>query len=163
MNVDADIPLLGEQRLACVQTHTHTEPAGAESLLRVPRSRKRVVRPPERDEKRITLCVHLSPTVPLERVSQHAPMVPERIRMRIVQLVQQLCRPLLVVEEEGDSPRGKIAAHMRHDARHCGLRHEGRAGCAPPPTDRHTQCDTEGEVFLVLERFWNAALATKGN
>jgi hypothetical protein len=61
VNVDAHIPLLGEQRLAGVQTNTDTEPARAESLLRVPGSRKRVPRPPERDEERITLRVHLNP------------------------------------------------------------------------------------------------------
>src|SRR5437660_11878326 len=90
VNVDADIPLLREQRLSRVQTHTDTEPARAESFLRVPRSGKRVVRPPERDKKRITLGVHLSPTVPLKRLSPHAPVLPKYLRIRPAQLVQQL-------------------------------------------------------------------------
>jgi hypothetical protein len=111
VNIDADIPLLGEQWLAGVQTHADTEPTRAESLLRVSRSPKRVLRPPKGDEKRIALRVHLNPTVPHERVSQYAPVLLEKISIRIAQLVQQPCRPLHVGEEERDCPRGKIAPH----------------------------------------------------
>lgn len=150
VNVDTDISLIGEQRLPRVQTHADTELARAKSLLRSPRSRKRVVRPPERDEKRITLRVHLNPTVPRKRVSQHAPVLLEQIRIRIAQLAQQLCRPLHVGEEESDSPRGKIATHsvmMRDIAVYV----TGTRSAAAPPTDSLTNFDADGEVLNL----WN--------
>jgi hypothetical protein len=77
VNVDAHISLLGEQRLARVQTHTDGELARAQSLLRVRRSFERILRPPEGDEKRIALGVHLYAAVLRERVSQQAPVLLE--------------------------------------------------------------------------------------
>src|SRR5204862_3348745 len=71
--------------------------------------RQRIAGPRERDEERVALGVDLDPAVLGERSPQSAPVLGQRIRIRVAELVQQAGRPLDVREEEGDGAGGELS------------------------------------------------------
>ena len=103
MHIDPDVAAVGHQRLTRVHAHPHPDGA-VQSLLTLRRSGKRIRRPRKRDEERIPLRVHLDAAMPRERASQHPPMLRQRIRVCVAQLVQQPRRALDVREQERDRP-----------------------------------------------------------
>jgi hypothetical protein len=68
VHVDSDVSLVRQQRLAGVHTHPHPD-RPVERRLHLPRRCERIRRPPERDEKRIALRVHLDAAVTGERLT----------------------------------------------------------------------------------------------
>ena len=113
MDVLPHIAFLGQVRLAGVQTHPHPDRSTCERRLRRRRGRHCPTRIRKHDEERIPLRIDLHAAMHPERLTQHTPMLRQRIRIRLfAELVQQLGRPLHVGEKEGDSPGGK---RLRHD------------------------------------------------
>jgi hypothetical protein len=81
---------------------------------RVVGRRKCTRRRRECDKERIALRVDLDAAVRLERLSQYAAMLGERLRIRLrAELVQQARRPLHIREEEGHGARRELAPHGR--------------------------------------------------
>jgi hypothetical protein len=109
MDVDADVALLGEERLARVQAHPDADRSGLERNLSVDSRGKCIRGPREGDEERVSLRVDLDATVPAKTFTQRLSMVAKHIRVRIAELVQQPSRSLDVREEEGDCPGWKLA------------------------------------------------------
>ena len=110
MDVDADIAVLRQQRLARVDTHPHPDRA-VQRLAGFPRSRERVRRTRERDEEGVALRVDLDAVVARERRAQHLPVLGQRVRIRLPELVQKPRRALDVREEEGD----RAARELTHE------------------------------------------------
>ncbi len=106
MDVDPDVALVRDPRLAGMDAHSHPNRAFREHGLRLRGARRRVAGPLEGDEERVALSVHLDPAVTLERVAQDATVLRQDPRVAIAQLVEQACRALDVGEQERDgSPR----------------------------------------------------------
>jgi hypothetical protein len=72
VDVEADVSLLGDTRLAGVDPHAHTDRSVAERVLGVVCGRQCIGRTREGDEERVPLGVDLDPAVPLERVAKRA-------------------------------------------------------------------------------------------
>ena len=102
VHVDPDIALVGDEWLAGVQPHPHTNGTALELVTCLGRGRKRFRRRREGDEERITLGVDLDAAVTLEGVAQHAPMLGEQVRVTVAVLLQKPRRALDVREEERD-------------------------------------------------------------
>jgi hypothetical protein len=109
MDVEPDVPLVGDDRLAGVDAHTHADGPRRQRLLPHPGGGQRVTCARERHEERVALRVDLDPVVRGERCPEHAPVLPQRVRVAVTQLVQQLRRAFDVGEEEGDGAAGKLA------------------------------------------------------
>jgi hypothetical protein len=107
MDVDADVALLGDERLARVEAHAHADEAGLERNLAVDSRSERVRGLRESNEERVSLRVHLDAAVPAEAFTQRGPMLAECSGVGVAELVQQPRRRLDVREEEGDGPGGQ--------------------------------------------------------
>src|SRR2546423_13074309 len=112
MDIDADVALLGHERLAGVDSHSHADRAGPEGALAGLRGGEGVLRARERDEEGVSLRVDLDAAVTLEGLPQHAAVLGEDVRVSIAQLLQQAWRALDVGEEEGDGAARELA-HAR--------------------------------------------------
>jgi hypothetical protein len=113
MHICADIALARQVRRARVQADPDTDPSPRHRLGRRVCGRERAPRGRERIEERVTLRVDLDAAMPGERVTQYAPMLGQRPRVRLrTELVQQPRRAFEVCEEERDCARRKLACHM---------------------------------------------------
>jgi hypothetical protein len=110
VDVDPDVALVRDQGLAGVEADPDADGAIREPGLRVAGGRQGVGSPSERDEEGVALGVDLYAVVPLEGVAQHAPVLGERLRVGVAELVHQPRRALDVGEEEGDGA-GRELAH----------------------------------------------------
>ena len=108
MDVDPDVALVGDQRLAGMDPHPNPN-RPAERGLAVGRSGQRVAGPRERHEEGIALRVDLDATVPLEGVADDAPVLGKRVRVGVAEVVEQAGGPLDVGEEEGDGAAGELS------------------------------------------------------
>jgi hypothetical protein len=122
VDVDPDVALLGDQRLAGVETHAHADPARLEPFLAFARGRQPVTRARERDEEGVALRVHLHPAVPFERLAQHPSVLGQRFGVGVAELVQQPRRALDVGEEKCDRA-GRQLPHRPILARAGGVLH----------------------------------------
>jgi hypothetical protein len=114
VDVGADVPFVGEVRGAGVDADPDTDRPVRQSFYGLGRGAQRSTRRRERYEERVTLCVDLDPAARRERTAQHAPVLAERIGIRLgTELVQQPRRALDVSEEERHRARGQIFAHGR--------------------------------------------------
>src|SRR5439155_17779197 len=89
MDVDADVTLIREERLARVHTHAHADRAGFERSLPVDGRGKRIRGLREGDEERVSLRVHLDSSVPDKAFAHRLSMLAEHVCVRIAELVQQ--------------------------------------------------------------------------
>ena len=122
VDVQADVALLGDERLARVEAHADPYRALRERAASLGRGGDSRVGPRERDEERVTLGVDLDAQVPRERVSQDTPVLREEVGIGGSVLLEQPRRALDVGEEERhrscrQSPpaHAAIIAPMRFD------------------------------------------------
>ena len=109
VDVEPDVPLVGDDRLARVNAHADADRPGRQRRLALLRGGQRITRARERNEERVALRVDLDPVVRGERCTKRAAMLAERVGVAVTELVQQLRRALDVGEEEGDGSAGKLA------------------------------------------------------
>ena len=119
MNVETDVPLLGDDCLACVEPHPHPDRAVCKRGLPVTRSSDRVGGSRKGDKERVPLRIDLDPAVRREGVAKGSPMRSKRRRVLVAELVQQASRARDVGEEERDRARRKVAHAVKssHSAR----------------------------------------------
>jgi len=113
MNVDADVPLVAQQRLARVDAHAHTDRRTGEPVAGPRRRRERVRRPRERNEEGVALDFDLHPTVRREGVPHHRPVCRQFPPVPVgTKLLQKPRRALDVSEQKGDGPGRKHHPRM---------------------------------------------------
>ena len=108
VNIDSDIALLRQERLACVESNSHANWT-FQCALRIRGRSERLAGTREGNEEGIALGVHLDTTVPRERIAQRVSMRCKLIRVCVTELVQQTRRALDVREQEGDGAGWKIS------------------------------------------------------
>src|SRR5439155_12312154 len=113
MDIDPDVSLLGDDRLACVQAHAYANRPLAQRLLGVRRCCERVLRTPKGDEEGVTLRVDLDAVVAVKDLAQKAPVVGERVDVAVAELMVQPRRAFDVREEERDSAGWQLAHALR--------------------------------------------------
>ena len=118
MDVDADVALVGDDRLAGVDAHPDAERAAFERLASLGGRGRGVGGSGEGDEESVALRVDLDARVPGERVSQRPAMLGEELDVSRPVLLEQPRRALHVGEEEGDGSARK-RAHSRPILRAC--------------------------------------------
>ena len=112
MHVVADVALLCQQRRPGVQPDPHPDRARSERLRHRRRRSERARRRREREEERIALRVDLDATLGSAGLADHAPVLGERVGVRLgAELVQQPRRALDVGEEERDRAGRELRAH----------------------------------------------------
>ena len=113
VNVDSDVPLLCDERFACVNAHSYTHRAVTEASLRVACGANRVRGARERNEECISLRVDLDPAVPREGIAQDTTMFGQNFGIAFPELLKQARRPLDVREKQRDGPARQLAhTHM---------------------------------------------------
>ena len=111
VHVEADVPLLGQPRLARVQPHPHADRPVGQRALAVSGSGDGVRRAGEGDEERITLRVDLDALVLGKRRAESPPMLVQRLPVVVAELVQQPRRALHVREQQRHDTGREIAHH----------------------------------------------------
>jgi hypothetical protein len=111
VHVEADVALIGQSRLACVQPHTHAYRPAGKCTLAVRSSGQRVRCAGERDEERIALCVDLEALMLGKRASESPAMLVQRLPVVVAELVQQPRRALHVREEQRHDTGRESARH----------------------------------------------------
>ena len=102
MDIDPYVALFRDKGLAGVQPHPHPDWAVSKRIAGCRGSRERVGGLRKGDEESVTLSVHLDTAVPRKRVTQGAPVLGQRTRILITELLQQPSRALDIGEEERD-------------------------------------------------------------
>jgi hypothetical protein len=110
VDVDPDIALVGDDRLAGMEADPHPDRPGLERLLTVRRRRERVFRAGERHEEGIALGVDLDTVVAGERFAEDSPVIGQRGSVSVAELAEQAGRPFDVGEEKGDGA-GRQLSH----------------------------------------------------
>ena len=128
VDVDADVALVGDDRLTRVDPDPHLHRTVAERLLRFSRGRDGVSRADERDEERVALRVDLDPFVTTEHVAQGSPVLGKQRHVARPVLVQQPRRALDVGEEERDRSSRELG-HRRVKAYGSNSEGSRAAGC----------------------------------
>jgi hypothetical protein len=106
MHVDADVSLVGHDRLTGVDADPHARWSGSECVLDRARSEDSVARAGECDEERVALGVHFDSAVLQERLAHHAAVFGEHLRVALAELVQKARRALDVREQQRDRAAG---------------------------------------------------------
>ena len=101
MDVDADVALLGDERLAGVEAYSDLD-RPVQRLLCLRRRRERIGGAGEGDEEGVALRVDLDAAVGGERLAKHPPVFGESVCVGVAELLQELRRALDVGEQEGD-------------------------------------------------------------
>ena len=115
-DVQPDVALFADRRLARVQAHAHANlrPAGpgvvAQRALRRDRGLGRVACAREREEERVTLRVHLGAAALAETLADDPPVRRHDVAVGVAELLQQPRRPLDVGEDERDRSAGEAHA-----------------------------------------------------
>jgi hypothetical protein len=104
VNVDADVALRSDFRLARVHAHPNsTRPAlRSQGCLRVGRGGERRSRAPEGDQERVPLRVHLVPVVARERLAKQPAVRCQRLAIGRPEPAQERGRAFHVREEQRD-------------------------------------------------------------
>ena len=112
MDVYADVPLVGHERLAGMNAHPNPDRPGLERPLRLDRSSDGFRGPRECNEERVALRVHFDTAVPRIRLADHPPVLGEETRVGWPVLLKKTRRPLDVGEEKRDrAGRQRRRAH----------------------------------------------------
>ena len=114
-DVQPEIALLADVRLAGVEPHAHAHRAPvrplvvAEGALGVDRGRDCVARPREREEEGVALRVDLRAAARAEGLAHEPPVVGRDVSVRLVaELLQEARRALDVREDERDGAAGQL-------------------------------------------------------
>ena len=110
VDVDPDVALLRDERLAGVHSHAHAYRGGAERGLRAACRSNRVRRAREREEERVSLRVHLDAAVLRGGVAQDAPVGREHSRVPVSELVEEPVEPSMSVKSSVTVPLGSSAS-----------------------------------------------------
>ena len=111
-DVEPDVALLVDRRLAGVQAHPHAHVRLAGPGLRrvralsLDRGGHRVARAREREEERVALRVDLDPVARSERVADEASVRRQHVAVVVTEALEELRRVLDVGEHEGDRSAG---------------------------------------------------------
>ena len=103
-----DVPLFADHRLTRVQAHADTQHRsvrpGVRGELSLGRDgcRDRVAGAPEREEERVTLCVHLDAVPVAEFLAEDSAMLGDHVGVLVAEPLQELGRALDVGEDERD-------------------------------------------------------------
>jgi hypothetical protein len=116
VDVDADVALVGDERLAGMDAHPDADRAVVERPLGRGRGRERIGRAVEGHEEGVTLGVYLDAAVALEGLTQEPSVLGQRLRVGVAELVQQTRRPFDVGEEKGDGAGREFAHHVKDRA-----------------------------------------------
>ena len=112
VDVDPDVSLGRHGRRARVEAHANPERAEVERRLSVDRCGRRARCGGKGDEEGVALRVDLDPAVRGERGAESAPVLRQRLGVRLgPERVQQPRRALDVREEEGDRAARELGAH----------------------------------------------------
>ena len=114
VHVEADVPLLRQARLARMQPHPNADRPVGQRPLAVGGRGDGVRGAAEGDEERVTLRVDLDAFVVGKGGAESPPMLVERLRVIVAELVQQPSRPLDVGEQQRHDTSREIAHHP-HD------------------------------------------------
>jgi hypothetical protein len=125
VNVEADVPLVGEQRFAGVQADANAHGA-AQRGLRVARRGHRVGCPLKHHEEGVTLSIDLHAVVAIEHRPQCPPVLRQRLWVRLLELVQQRRGSGDVGEHQGHGAGGQRRHAGEYPARDVGA---GGADC----------------------------------
>ena len=112
MDIEADVPLARQNRLAGVQPHPHSHGCRSQESLAELRRRRGVRRGAEDHEERVSLRVDLGPAVLRERLAEECPMRGEQVGIGGTVLVEEIGGALDVREEQGEGA-GREVAHGR--------------------------------------------------
>jgi hypothetical protein len=116
VDVDADVPLLADDRLTRVEAHANAEHrlvrpcVPGERTLGGDGRRHGVPGALEAEEERVALRVDLLAAPRGERVADHPPVLGEGVRVAVAERLEELGRALDVGEDEGDG----AAVQRRH-------------------------------------------------
>jgi hypothetical protein len=109
VNVDSDVPLVRDDRLAPVDAHAHLDGPACERGATGLCGGHRVSCPGERHDESVTLRVHLDAAVRREGFAERAPVLGEDLRIPSAVFLEKSGRSLDVREQEGDRAAGEIA------------------------------------------------------
>jgi hypothetical protein len=112
VDVEADIPFVGQPGLARVQPHPHPDRAARKGHLRISGCTNRIGCTGECDEEGVALGVNLGAVVRRERLPQQAPMLVESACIRVSQVMQKLRRALDVREEKRHDAGRERGGHL---------------------------------------------------
>jgi hypothetical protein len=116
MDVDSDVPFVGELRLTGVDPHANADRAAADRLAGGGCGRDRVGRSREGDEESIALGVDLDAVVPGERSSQRGAVFGEQIGVPGAVFPEEPRGAFDVCEEKGDGSGRQVGPrHARDD------------------------------------------------
>jgi len=113
MYVEADVPLLGQPRLAGVQPHPHPYRPAGKCALALRGGGYGVRRAGECDEERVALRVDLNASVVGKCRAESPPMFVQGLPVIVAQLTEQLRRTLHVCEKQRHDAGRQLAYH-RH-------------------------------------------------
>ena len=102
MDIDADVTLVDQQRLAGVDAHADADRGVCQHGLPCLSREDRVLRRAEGDEEGVSLGVDLDAGPPSEGVTKEPPVLSERLRIPFAELLEQARGALDVREEECD-------------------------------------------------------------
>ena len=111
VDVEPDVTLLGQSRLACVQPHSYLDGAAREGALAVAGSGDGVRGPRERNEEGVALGIDLDAVAFGDGRAKQPAVLVKCLRIVVTELVQELRRALDVGEEERDHTGREIARH----------------------------------------------------
>ena len=114
VHVEADVPFIGQPRLARVQPHPNAYRPVRQRALAVGSSGDSVRRAGEGDEERVTLRIDLDALMLGKRRPETPPMLVQRLSVVVAKLVQQPRRALHVREQQRHNA-GREIAHHPHD------------------------------------------------
>jgi hypothetical protein len=89
VNIDAYIPLMGQLRLPCVETHANPQLAAGQDRLPLPGGGDSPRRCGEGVEERVSLRVDFDSRVPLESVAEQPAMLEQRVAVAITELLEE--------------------------------------------------------------------------
>ena len=106
MNIQTDVPILGEHRLAVMHPYAHTGRPRCERFLRGCSAGHGVGSLCEHEEDCVPLRIDLNSAVLPEGSSQHPAMLGKRFDIPLAQLAQEQCRPFDIGKHERNGARG---------------------------------------------------------
>jgi hypothetical protein len=89
MDVDADVAVLCQQRLAGVQPHPHAQWSVVKRFTNIQSSGEGILRPTEGNEECVALSVHLDTAVACERIAKSASVLGQHVCVVVAELLQQ--------------------------------------------------------------------------